>query len=643
MDVEIPSLTTIETQRLRRDYPCIEHLEAGNVAAWLVERQEQLLVRAKEERTGMNLAKLLTLAGSAVGAVCYATSPLAPVGASLAGVGYIWAVAQDINASHQFAPIPFVRGNFLEFLSAMGDSIARQDWFANSNELVDLMFHLDPFERYEFCMLKEHAHVLSEYLIRIEPGKRFYAYRWLYDWFVNLKGTFPGQEQLTSHLATVTADPRINYHQVQAIQEHQVRVVTPPVGIPPTPIEKLPETSVAELPSTIGAIDTPSSSVTSDLVAKKPITEIYPQESPTSQQTTPIVQGSSPAPVDIALEMASVPKSTIIAASPRVGKGVVVSMAIAHLRQLHPDLEIWLIDPKDEPTERHYWKRIDIDKRCHFDLRPFDVDVEEAIEVFTEHLTRFNNSLSYRKLLIIDEFVTLNQKCAGTFMTRLKDFIVGICSSGEVNPDLGLGRFAWVITQSPYVSDIGFKTKAALVTFQRVFLLNKASIHLYPLAVSASFVPAGLEDKIARLMKSTGRVFYYSRTDSWHPVPNYQLPNSTNDTQLRAQLEGLVKGISDTSETQEESPETVERTETTAETLKQFSGNRFSEQNEISTKRFTPLKLPFLEAKELVLRLRSEMSQTKTIEVLWTAKPGESKAYKEAVAEYKELTGDEEK
>jgi hypothetical protein len=215
-------------------------------------------------------------------------------------------------------------------------------------------------------------------------------------------------------------------------------------------------------------------------------------------------------------------------------------------------------------------------------------------------------------------------------MTRLKDFIVGICSSGEVNPDLGLGRFAWVITQSPYVSDIGFKTKAALVTFQRVFLLNKASIHLYPLAVSASFVPAGLEDKIARLMKATGRVFYYSRTDSWHPVPNYPLPNSTNDTQRSAQLERLAKGISETPETPEESPETPERLETPHEMLKQSSDNHFSEQDEISAKRFTPLKLPWKEARILVLRLRSEMSQTKIIEVLWSAKPGESKAYKEA-------------
>lgn len=171
----LPNLTTQETQRLRSDYPSIEHLEAGNVAAWLVERQEQLLVRAKDERTGMNLAKLITLAGGTVGAICYATSPLAPIGALLAGVGYIWAVAQDMNDSHQFAPIPFVRGSFIDFLEAMGDKDARVEWFANQNELVDLMFHLEPFERYEFGMLKEHAHVLSEYLVRVESGKRFYA------------------------------------------------------------------------------------------------------------------------------------------------------------------------------------------------------------------------------------------------------------------------------------------------------------------------------------------------------------------------------------------------------------------------------------------------------------------------------------
>lgn len=177
----LPTLTTGETQRLRSDYPCIEHLEAGNVASWLTERQEQLLVRARDERTGMNLAKLITLTGGVVGAVCYATSPLALIGTTLASFGYIWAVAQDLNDSHQFAPLPFVRGNFIEFLSAMGDSIAREEWFATKNELVDLMFHLSPIERYELAMLKQFIPSLTDFLTGVEGGKRFYAYRWLLD------------------------------------------------------------------------------------------------------------------------------------------------------------------------------------------------------------------------------------------------------------------------------------------------------------------------------------------------------------------------------------------------------------------------------------------------------------------------------
>jgi hypothetical protein len=230
-----------------------------------------------------------------------------------------------------------------------------------------------------------------------------------------------------------------------------------------------------------------------------------------------------PTPVDIASEMAKVLKSTIIAACPRVGKGVVVSKAIAFLKQLYPDLEIWLIDPKDEPSELHYWLAIAPDKRCHFDLRPYDADIEKATQTFEAFLIRFNGSACSRKLLIIDEFVMLNQKCDSSFMTRLKDFIVGICSSGELSPDQALGRFVWVITQSPFTKDLGFKTRAAISTFQRVFLLNTASIQLYAIALSARFIPNQPEKEITEMLSVTGRVFYYSRSNSWHPVPNYEL------------------------------------------------------------------------------------------------------------------------
>ncbi|MEJ1932147.1 hypothetical protein WDZ92_18070, partial [Nostoc sp. NIES-2111] len=238
---QIPMLGTKETALLRDDYPSIEYLEAGNTASWLQERQDQLLIRARNERSGMNLAKFITLATAATGAVCYATSPLAPIGAAVAGVGYLWSVVQDLNDTHQFAPIPFIRGNFFEFISAMGDSVEREEYFSNKNELADLMLHLEPMEKYEFAMLKQSSHVVCEYLSIVDPGKKFYAYRWLLDWFIQLRGQFPTREQLSGHLAQVTIDPRVNYQQVTVIQE---AIKPQNLGIPQARFAQLPIPSV---------------------------------------------------------------------------------------------------------------------------------------------------------------------------------------------------------------------------------------------------------------------------------------------------------------------------------------------------------------------------------------------------------------
>jgi hypothetical protein len=248
--VPLPTLTTRETARLRDNYPSIEHLEAGNVASWLVERQDQLLCRAGRGRAEMNVAKLVTMAGTAIGAICYATSPLAPLWALLAGVGYVWAVGQDLNDSHQFAPIPFVRGNFFEFLAAMGDSEARTEWFAQKNELADLIFHLDLYERYEFVMLREFNSHLSAYLDQVETGKRFYAYRWLLDRYIDYKGALPDQQSLQQHLASVALDPRVNYQTVGALMAQQVQLV-PPCPEPRTISLAAPPTVALTPPTTL--------------------------------------------------------------------------------------------------------------------------------------------------------------------------------------------------------------------------------------------------------------------------------------------------------------------------------------------------------------------------------------------------------
>ncbi|QKQ75675.1 hypothetical protein [Nostoc sp. TCL240-02] len=228
---EIPDLITKETRRLRQKYPSIEHLEAGHAASWLQERHDQLMSKAQRSRSEMNLSKLVTLAGTVIGAVCYATSPLASIGAIVSAAGYVWSLGLDINDSHRFAPIPFVRDNLLEFLSAMGDAELREDWLSQRNEIADLMFHLELLERYEFGMLRELHGILSEYLDQVEPGKRFYAYRWLSDRYIDYQGAIPDKDSLNKHLQTVNVDPRINYPVVAAIQDRTTsRTIIPPTA-----------------------------------------------------------------------------------------------------------------------------------------------------------------------------------------------------------------------------------------------------------------------------------------------------------------------------------------------------------------------------------------------------------------------------
>lgn len=251
---EIPELTTLETRAIRASYPCPEHLEAGNSGAWLQERRDQLLARARNGRSEMNLAKLLTLGTAAVGAVCYATSPLAPIGALIAGIGYAWTVAQDMNESHQFCPLPFIRGDFIEFLSAMGDRESREQYLAGADPLVELMFHLEPMERFEFGMLQSHIHTLADYLAQVESGKKFYAYRWLLSWFINLRGGFPNKEALVNHVATIGGDPKINAPQVAAIKEFQAQATDYLInGLPSTQVSPLPSAAVANLPAASSA------------------------------------------------------------------------------------------------------------------------------------------------------------------------------------------------------------------------------------------------------------------------------------------------------------------------------------------------------------------------------------------------------
>lgn len=215
--VVAPRLSTPETSNLRNDYPNIEHLEAGNVSSWLMERADQLTQRANEERDTTDTVKLFSGAVTAISLGMFNASPLIPIGCTIAGIGYLLAVLQDMKQTHKFAPIPFVRDSLVEFITRNGSADARNNH--EQNDYLNLLQYLSPFERSEVDMINCNLPQLSEYLSQaVESGKRFYAYRWLLRMYDLSQGNLPDKNQVLEHMKHVKADSRVNYGVVEIIQ-----------------------------------------------------------------------------------------------------------------------------------------------------------------------------------------------------------------------------------------------------------------------------------------------------------------------------------------------------------------------------------------------------------------------------------------
>ncbi|MHC5771461.1 MAG: hypothetical protein ACYTXI_39065 [Nostoc sp.] len=488
----LPILTTKETIKLRDDYPSIEHLEAGNAAGWMMERQDQLLIRAKEERAGMNLAKFLNLGAAAVGAVCYATSPLALIGAIVAGAGYVWTIAQDLNDTHQFAPIPFLRGNIFEFLSAMGDSEAREEYFAEKNELADLMFHLEPMERYEFVILKHSSHILTNYLTQVEQGKRFYAYRWILDWFIQLKGNFPTPEQLQEHLATVTADTRVNYQQVNAIKEATSNTQ---LGIPAARFAPLPGSKVAQLPNLVNDTITPQNSYTAST--------------------------NRASKFEVINHLVDKIQNCFIVGLPGSGKDFLVSHATHEIKKVKPTICLFLIDCKNDQKEYGYYKHFDYVER----ILDWSCDAYEFVTWFKKVWLKYEDVANQceregcKILVIINEGTRSGQCFSQERDPFIKGKLTAITSSGDSR-----GRNIWIMVQAPQLEDLGFGDTVRSQLF-KVAILHESNVG----AISNWWKTNcfGKQLKPEQLFSLIGdspraRTVYSGKTMQWYPMPELE-------------------------------------------------------------------------------------------------------------------------
>lgn len=145
-------------------------------------------------------------------------------------------------------------------------------------------------------------------------------------------------------------------------------------------------------------------------------------------------------------------KSTVLLGAPRAGKGYSLAKA---LQMLPSNVDLWLIDPKDDDEESYYWNRVPVNQRTRFDVTKLDPDEvsEKVWELFNRFLAA-PSSADAPKLLVVDECAPglacgmSSSKKGGkdqtykTFMGRLAT----ICSVGPSK-----GAFTWIMSQSSTV------------------------------------------------------------------------------------------------------------------------------------------------------------------------------------------------
>ncbi|BAS54257.1 hypothetical protein NIES2135_04910 [Leptolyngbya boryana NIES-2135] len=230
---------------------------------------------------------------------------------------------------------------------------------------------------------------------------------------------------------------------------------------------------------------------------------------------------------DIAKSLAEHLQSTLIVGQPGAGKGLTIAYATRWIKQLHPECEIWAIDPKSDPAEADYWKMCDRLLQCP--IRPFTPaeDMEAIQDAIDNFIAEFQNSHAPMKLLIFDEALAVKEKTGKWFKGLMAGFNA-LCSMGRSSKQYG-----WLVSQSPNTDDFGISGGTRNV-YRRVLLLAKSNQGL--IANRSTFFSG---EPTQSQLNETGRVYFDSITNSWGITPVY--PDLVRDVPVNSESKSEPK------------------------------------------------------------------------------------------------------
>jgi hypothetical protein len=235
---------------------------------------------------------------------------------------------------------------------------------------------------------------------------------------------------------------------------------------------------------------------------------------------------------DLVNLMVHEPKPTIISAVPRTGKGYLVNQVIERFKA--KGFTVWVLQPKPAPAEFAYWKCAD--RFLGIDLENYQRDSEGITEVMQDFFFKWRqqNTSETPSILVIDELV----KIQALMPKFYRDFLIPQCivegSSGET-----AGRYLYLLTQSPLVSDLGM-SGGNRSTFEFIGL-EKATSQNHAESIKKSVSGLGELPSVESYAKSpVGTLAYYSRLNGWVPMPTYAKPTIGPGDAMCPELDALV-------------------------------------------------------------------------------------------------------
>ncbi|MBF2079842.1 MAG: hypothetical protein IGR76_15315 [Synechococcales cyanobacterium T60_A2020_003] len=234
---------------------------------------------------------------------------------------------------------------------------------------------------------------------------------------------------------------------------------------------------------------------------------------------------------DIALSLAHSLKPTIVTARPRVGKGIIISHALAHAKRIH-GVTVWVLQPKPAPTELGYWQQAD--RFLGINLEDYPKDDETVATELTKFFMQWRSQAHRPTLLIVDELVKIQAMQPKWYKSQLIPQMLVEGSSGETDR-----RYLWALTQSPLVSDLGMSggNRSAF----DVMAIERLETQEHAESVKASIRSLEALPKAADYERSpVGCLMFHSAYGQWAAVPEYDVPQLDPSDHLCAELQALT-------------------------------------------------------------------------------------------------------